>query len=381
MSRTEDTLAPLRASLARYLADHYAFDQRRTLLDAASSRAPLWDGLAELGLTAAPIDEALGGIGMPLADTLPVMETLGEALAAEPYLSTVVIAGGLLSATDTARARETLRGIADGSAIVAFAHEEPHRPVDAADLRSRLLPGKDGFTLTGRKSVVMCAPWATHLLVTALDGAGDVRLALIDTGTRGVVQRDFRTVGGGWASELRFDGVAVAPDAIVDAPGTGAALLDRALDVAAIAISLESIGVMRRMLADTIAYASQRRQFGVPIASFQVLQHRIVDMHIAFEQARVLAAAATSQVEAGAADRARAASAAKVIASRACRIVGQGALQVHGAMGMTDELAVGHYFKRATAIELSFGSMEWHLRRIDALQPGLTRPAFAASPA
>lgn len=368
MSRPEDTLAPLRASLARYLADHYAFDQRRALLDAASSRAPLWDGLARLGLTAAPIDEVLGGIGIALADTLPVMETLGEALAAEPWLSTVVIAGGLLSTANSGLARDTLRAIADGSAVVAFAHEEPHRPTDAGDLRTRLVRGQGGLTLSGRKSVVTCAPWATQLLVTALDDAGGVRLVLVDPGASGLLRRDFRTVDGGWASELRFDAVAVSPDAVVDAPGTGRALLDRALDVAAIAISVESVGVMRRMLADTIAYANQRRQFGVPIASFQVLQHRIVDMHIAFEQARALAAAAASQIDAGPAERAHAASSAKVIASKACRTVGQGALQVHGAMGMTDELAVGHFFKRATAIELSFGSAEWHLRRIDALR-------------
>ena len=366
MNTPDDTRTMLRDSLARYLSDNYDFDKRRQLL--AGAEAPLWRGLAqELGILGATLPEAAGGMGGPLEDGLAIMETLGGALAAEPYLSTVVIAGGLLARDGGERALGLLREIVDGSAVIAFAHDEPHSRFDAADLRSTLARRGTDFVLNGRKAVVQCAPWATHLLVSAGDGVGGISLALVDARAPGIVRRDFRTLDGGWASELRFDDVAVPADALIGAPGAALASLERALDDATLAVCAEAVGVMQRLIADTIAYANQRKQFGVAIASFQVLQHRIVDMHIALAQAQALTWACAAEMDAQAAQRAAAVSSAKVMTSRACRIVGQGAVQVHGGMGMTDELAVGHYFKRATQIELSFGTVDQHLRRVDRL--------------
>jgi len=368
MATPDDTRTLMRDSLARFLADRFDPDQRRRLLADPAAGAPLWRALAEeLGILGAALPEDAGGLGGGFDDHLVVMETLGGALAAEPYLSSAVIAGGLLARAGSEQARAALAGVVEGRHVIAFAHDEPQGRFDALPLRTTLSRRGAGRVLAGRKAVVQCAPWATHLLVSAADDAGGASLVLLDASAPGIVRRDLRTLDGGWASELRFDDVPVADDALVGAPGGAQAALERALDEAALAVCAEAVGVMRRLLDDTIAYAKQRRQFGVPIASFQVLQHRIADMHIAFEQARALTRAVAGEIDSPPAQRAAAVSSAKVAASRACRIVGQGAVQVHGGMGMTDELAIGHYFKRATQIELSFGSLDQHLRRADRL--------------
>lgn len=364
-----DTRAMLRDSLARYLADHYDFDKRRRLLDAASAEAPLWRGLGgELGVLGATLPEAAGGMGGSMLDALAVIETLGGALAAEPYLSTVVIGAGLLARAAGERALPLLSAIAAGEVVIAFAHDEPHSRFEATDLRTTVARRGEGWTLDGRKAVVQCGPWATHLLVSARSsGASSTNLVLVDPRAPGVVRRDYRTLDGGWASELRFDRVALPADALIGDDGAAQPLLERALDEATLAVCAEAVGVLRRLLADTADYIRQRKQFGVPISSFQVLQHRLVDMHIALEQARALTWAAASKLDGPPVQRAAAVSSAKVMAGRACRTVGQGAVQLHGGMGMTDELAIGHYFRRATQIELSFGSTDQHLRRVDRL--------------
>ena len=363
-----DTRAMLSDSLARYLADHFDLDQRRRLLDAATAEAPLWRGLAGLGIPAATLPESAGGMGGSFLDAMAIMETLGGALAAEPYLSTVVIGAGLLARAGGPQAPRLLEAVAAGDAVIAFAHDEVHSRFDATELRSTIERAGDGWTLDGRKSVVQCGPWASHLLVSARTGnAASTSLLLVDPKAPGVQRRDYRTLDGGWASELAFDKVALGADALVGDAGGAQPLLERALDEATLATCAEATGVLRRLMADTADYLRQRRQFGVPLASFQALQHRLADMHIAMEQAAALARAAASQLEEVPARRAYAVSSAKVMTGRACRTVGQGAVQLHGGMGMTDELAIGHYFKRATQIELGFGSTDQHLRRVDRL--------------
>lgn len=372
-AEASDTRAMLRDSLARYLADHYDFDRRRRLLEDARHEAPLWRGLgSELGIAGATLPEAAGGMGGTFLDAMTIMETLGGALAAEPYLSTVVIGAGVLARAGGDGALPLLSRIAAGEAVVAFAHDEPHSRFDATELRTTVERGGDGgWVLSGRKAVVQCGPWADRLLVSARNaGASATSLLLVDARAPGIVRRDYRTLDGGWASELRFDEVALPVGAMVGEAGAAQPLLERALDEATLAVCAEAVGVLRRLMADTADYIRQRRQFGVPISSFQVLQHRLVDMHIALEQARALTWAAAARLDDAPAQRAAAVSSAKVMTGRACRTVGQGAVQLHGGMGMTDELAIGHYFKRATQIELSFGSTDQHLRRVDRLSAG-----------
>jgi alkylation response protein AidB-like acyl-CoA dehydrogenase len=221
---------------------------------------------------------------------------------------------------------------------------------------------------------VLAAPGATHFIVSAqLHGA--VGLAWVASDRPGIARRDYRTVDGGWASELAFD-VTLPADALLCEPGIAAQqALERTLDEATLALCAEALGVMHQLQHATTNYARQRKQFGQPIAAFQVLQHRVADMHIARVQAEALTWTSLLQLDADAVHRERAVSSAKVMTSRACRLVGQGAVQIHGGMGMTEELAVGHYFRRATMIEAQFGSVDWHLRRVEQRADGDPRSA------
>lgn len=373
-----DTQSMLRDSLSRYLAEHHDIDQRVKLLASAERQPPLWHAFAhELGLLGASFGEAQGGMGGGAADNLVIMETLGEALAAAPYLSTVVIGGGIFSRiareSDGDLAQQMIGRIIDGHAVIAWAATEPQGRHDLADLRTTLTPDGQGFVLNGHKCVVHDAPWATDLLVTArAAGAGigvgapaNVSLVHLDARVPGLRRRDYRTVDGGYASDLVFDAVRVTREHLVGAPGSALPLLQTVIDEATLAVCAEACGVMRRLLRDTVEYARQRRQFGSPIAGFQALQHRLADMFLALEQASALTAASAAALSAAPRERELAVSSAKVCVASACKVVGQGAVQIHGGMGMTEELAVGHYFRRATQIELLFGSPGWHLRRVE----------------
>jgi alkylation response protein AidB-like acyl-CoA dehydrogenase len=218
--------------------------------------------------------------------------------------------------------------------------------------------------------VVIGAPYATHLIVTARTGgaqrdAGGVGVFLVDKSLPGIVTRDYPTVDGNRASEVYFENVSVPADALIAEDGL--ALVDKVIDEATAAVGAEAVGVLRKLHEGTLDYAKQRKQFGTAIANFQVLQHRMVDMFIEVEQSVSMTYMATIKLEEDAAERAKAVSAMKVRIGRACKFVGQNAIQIHGGMGMTDELAIGHYFKRASLIEGLFGSVDHHLKRYESL--------------
>jgi alkylation response protein AidB-like acyl-CoA dehydrogenase len=372
----DDSLTQLQDSLARYLDDHHGFDQRLAALKAADDAPPpFWQGLArELDLLGAALPEAQGGLGLGMPAHLALMETLGGALAAQPYLSTMVIGAGLLQRHPGARADALLAAIVSGQAVVAFAHTEPQSRHTRANVQARLRREGDGFVVQGRKAVVQAAPWASHFIVSARSAgaacdADGISLLLVPRDAPGVRSRAYPLRDGDRAAEVAFDGVRLPADALLGAEGQALPQIEQALDEAALAVCAEAVGVLRRLMRDTLDYVRQRKQFGVAIASFQVLQHRLVDMHIALEQA----AALTASVGAGLAgmstsERARAVSSAKVATARACKAVAQGAVQLHGGMGMTEELAVGHYMRRATLIEGPFGTASWHLRRVARLR-------------
>jgi butyryl-CoA dehydrogenase len=368
-----NTQAMLRDSLSRYLNEQYDFEaRRRSLPTAVRCPPPLWKGLAnDLGILGASFPESSGGLGGSAAENQLIMEVLGSALASEPYLSTVVIAGGLLRRAGGSIAEHLLPLIIAGEAVFAFAHTESHGRPHLSDLRTTLLPDGEGFRLDGCKAVVQNGPWATHLIVTAHSttrpggGTAGPSVLVIDPHARGIVMRDYPTRDGGCAAEIRFEGVHVGRDALIGEAGEASALLDQVIDEATLAVCAEAIGLLRRMMADTLAYARERRQFGVPLASFQALQHRMADMFMALEMAAALVQAATPQLDAASATRRRAISSAKVAVCKACRAVAQGAIQIHGAMGVTEELPIGHYFRRATLLEGLFGSLDFHLRRYE----------------
>ncbi|MBS0452282.1 MAG: acyl-CoA dehydrogenase family protein [Proteobacteria bacterium] len=367
-TESADVLAMLQDSLARYLDDHHGFEQRLQALARADNAPPVfWQGLArELDLLGAALPAGQGGLGLGLAAHLALMPVLGAALAAEPYLSTMVLGAGQLQRHGGAHADALLHRIVTGQAVVAFAHDEPHSRHDRADVRTRLSRQPDGsLLLEGRKAVVQAAPWASHLIVSASGDAG-LSLVVLPANAAGVRMRAYPMRDGGRAADIAFDGVRLAPEALLGAEGGALPQIEQALDEATLAVCAESIGVMRKLMRDTLDYVRQRKQFGVPIASFQALQHRLADMHMALEQAQALTLGVGEILNEGlsAQARVRAVSSAKVAVAKACRAVGQGAVQLHGGMGMTEELAVGHYVRRATLIESQFGSMAWHLRRV-----------------
>jgi alkylation response protein AidB-like acyl-CoA dehydrogenase len=364
----------LRSSLQGFLEDRYGFEARQKAMNAPEGWRPaIWKAFAEeLGILGAPIPEDAGGLGGGPVENMVVMEELGGALVIEPYLETVVVAAGLLKHSGWAGAKAALGRIAAGEAIYVLASLEPQSRWDVADVATTARKGGAGWVIDGRKAVVHSAPFADKLLVTARVSGGrrdrsGVAVFEVDKAARGVVTRDYPTVDGRRASEIQFDKVEVGSDALVADESKALALLELVNDEAACAVCAEAIGVMRKLLADTIDYSRQRVQFGRPIGSFQVLQHRMVDMYLTLEQAISMTYYGTLMLGAPAEERAKAVSAAKAAIGKACHAVGQEAIQIHGGIGMTNELRVGWYFKRATVIEGLYGSTDDHLARYQRL--------------
>ena len=368
-----DEQSMLRDMVRGFLADNYSIDARRAAVASETGwRAQIWREFAELGLLGAPFGEELGGFGGGAVETMIVMEEFGRALVIEPYLATVVIAGGFLRHSGHPQAADWIRRIIGGEAVFAFAHAEPQGRHNLADLRTRARREGADWVLNGHKAVVTGAPWATHLIVPARTGGSQrepegVSVFVVERGTPGITTKDYATIDGLRASEVYLEGVRVSGEALVGSEGAALPLIERVVDEALAAIGAEACGVMRRMHEDTVEYTRQRKQFGQPIADFQVVQHRMVDMFIQLEQAEAMTQMATLALGMDTAERSRAASAAKVQVGRACRFVAQNAVQLHGGIGVTDELALGQYFKRATIIESAFGSVDHHLARYERL--------------
>jgi len=359
----EQTL--LRNSVSAYLADKYGFESWRKFTRNGSGRDPAhWQQFAELGLLAAPLPEEFGGLGGGAVDTMVIMEEFGKALVVEPYVPTVVIAGGTLARAGTqAQKQEWLPKIASGEAIIAFAFAEPAGRYNLADLRTTAKKQGGGYVLNGHKAVVIGAPWADALLVTARTSGGvrdakGVGVFLVDKKAKGISARDFPTVDGARASEMTFENAAAE---LIGSPDDGLALVERACDEAIAAHCAEAVGCMKVLLDATVAFSKSRKQFGQPIGKFQALQHRIVDMFVHNEQA--VSATLMATLKLGSPGGSKAVSAAKVQIGKAGRFVGQQAIQIHGGMGMTDDLNVGHYFKRLTMLDTLYGNTDHHVKR------------------
>lgn len=356
----------LRDGLTKFLATRYDLEKSRSAAKTGAGWPPeIWRAFAdELGILGATLPEDVGGIGGGPVELMVITEALGHALVVEPYVDTVVVCGGLLRRAGGAKATSLLEDVAAGTAIVALAAGEAEtgdRWQDAATTAQR---DGDGWILNGHKIMAMSAPLATHLLVTATTSEG-LSLFLVDLGedTTGLSLTGYRTVDDRRAADIVLDGLRLPADALLGVDGHAWPSLAQACDEGAAAICSEAVGGMRKVLVDTVEYAKQRQQFGVPIGSFQVLQHRMVDMHIEVEQASAAVLLAVLHLEDDAAVRARSVSAAKATVGRAARFVGQQAVQLHGGMGMTEELAIGHYFKRLTAMQFEFGTTDHHIAR------------------
>jgi len=362
----------LQDSVQRLLAERCSFEQRLAhRAEPKGYSGALWKHYAEMGLLGLPFAEADGGLGGGPVDILLVMQAMGRALALEPYLATVVLAGGLLrEAGSEAQRRALAPAIAAGELTLAFAHAEAQSRHTLADVATTAREQAGGWLLDGAKRYVVGGDSADRLIVSARS-AGSARdrdglsLFLVDANAPGVMRRGYRTQDHCRAADIRLDRVTVGPEAKLGPAGGALPAIERAVDAATAALCAEAVGVMERLHEITVEYLKVRKQFGVAIGSFQALQHRAVDMLVAIEQARSMALYATMMcADPDVDERTRAVSAAKVQIGRSARFVGQEAIQLHGGIGMTEECQAGHYFRRLTMIEMQFGDTPHHLRRL-----------------
>jgi len=367
-NHTEEQLA-LQDMLARFIERDYGFEHRRQLARSQDgySRAA-WEQLAQLGLLALPQPEALGGLGGNGVDTMLVMELIGKGLLLEPYLSTAIIGAGLLAA-GSAEHQALLESVASGSLMLALAHYEPGGRYQEHRVATTANASGEGYRLSGYKQVVLDAPSADRFLITArssgkVDDREGISLFLVDAKAQGLELRPYVTQDGRRAADLQLKDVAVSSKDLIGSVGGGMPLVQQALDRANAALCAEAVGIMSALNQHTLEYLKQRKQFGVPIGKFQALQHRMADMVIATEQARSMATVAAVAADSNdATERSLKISAAKAYVCQQARIVGQQAVQLHGGMGVVDELIVSHYFKRLTMIALTYGDADHHLAR------------------
>lgn len=359
-------------SVSRYVEKEYGFEARKKWRDSELGWSrDNWRRFAELGWLAAPFAESDGGLGGGPVEAAIVMEGVGKGLVVEPYLAGIVLAGSLLAA---AGRRDVLEKVLAGEAHAALAYVERQARYDLADVETTAQRQGGGFVLKGRKGVVFNAHAADWFIVPARTAGGarerqGITLFLVPKGAKGLSLRPYRTIDGQRAAEVALDGVAVGGEpSLAGELDRGLPLLEAAIDRAAAAACAEAAAIMNLMTWTTRDYLKTRHQFGVPLASFQALQHRAADMFVLAEQATGMAYMAAVKVASrDPAQRARAVSAAKAWIGRAGRKVGQEAIQMHGGMGMTDELPITHYFRRLTMIDTQFGDAAWHKKRFAAL--------------
>jgi pimeloyl-CoA dehydrogenase small subunit len=360
----------LKDSVERLLADRYDFESRGKHASAPEGWSrDVWAQFAELGVLGLPFTEEDGGFGGGPVETMIVMEAFGRALVLEPYLATVVLAGGLLrhAGNDGQRAA-LLPAIAAGELRMAFAHSERQARYELSDVAMRARREADIWWLDGDKSLVLHGDTADKLIVSArVSGErrdrGGIGLFVVEADAPGIARRGYPTQDGMRAAEISFSNVKA--ESVIGEPGVAYPVIERVIDEAIAALCAEAVGAMGEMQAITVDYLKARKQFGAPIGNFQVLQHRAADMFVALEQARSMAMFATMMVQDDdAAARHVAMAAAKTQIGRSARLIGEAAVQLHGGVGMTMEYKVGHYFKRATMIDVAFGDADYHLAQV-----------------
>jgi alkylation response protein AidB-like acyl-CoA dehydrogenase len=365
-----DEQQQLADSIRKVLANSYDFEKRKAIVNSATGLSDaMWTTFAEMGLTAIALPEADGGFGGGAVDLMAAMEACGEALVVEPLLDNVGLAGRLVArAGSPAQKAALLPGLIDGSIQLAFAGCEAGSRYDLMPAATTARAAGDGWMLDGEKCVVVGAPSATKLIVSARSGDG-ASLFIVDPRAAGVSLNPSRTVDGLRVADVRLAGVTLGADALLGPAGGALPVIEEAVDFATALLCADAIGAMKSANDATLEYMKTRKQFGVPIASFQVLQHRMVEMYISTEQARSLAILAASKVDTAtdAAERARAVSMAKIKIADAARQVSQESVQLHGGMGMSEELKISHTFRRLTMIAQRFGDADHHLERYASL--------------
>lgn len=375
----------LQDAVLKFLEKNYTFEQRRDIIAAREGYSQtVWAGLAELGLLALPISEAFGGFGGGAVETMLVMEAFGRHLVVEPYLSTVVMAAQLIEIAGTQDQKQyLLPKIAGGEMRLACAFHEPRGRFDAHHVETTAHQKGSFWVINGGKSVVLHGAAADLLIVSARTQGNTrdrdgVSLFFVHPAEEGVSGREYPTYDGMRAAEVRFENVEITADSLIGVVDKSLPLIEMIIDRANAALCAEAVGAMSALNGATLEYLKTRQQFGVPIGRFQALQHRMVDMLMNFEQAKsmsLLAAAKAGSQDV--AERRRAVSAAKELIGRAGRYIGQQAIQLHGGMGMTNELNVSHYVKRLAAIDTTFGDSDFQLDRFAEAEQAPAEPVVS----
>ena len=363
-------------SVGKFIDNEYDFDTRQSYAGSEKGYSDaVWSMFAELGWTAVPFAEEDGGFGGGPADTMVLMQSLARGLVVEPYLANIILAGGILKRTASATQKdEWLQPILAGEIQATLAFLEPQARYDIANVTTTATRDGDGWVLNGKKGLVLNGGTADLLIVPARTAGGvadhdGITLFAVDANTKGISRNAYATVDGLQAAEVEFDSVGANDGRVLGEPGAGYAALDATIDDATLAVSAEAVGIMQVLTDKTVEYSKNRKQFGVPIGTFQALQHRMVDMLMACEEAQSLLVWSVMTRASDGDDSKRAVSSIKYLVGTKGRLVAEEAVQIHGGMGVTWELDVAHYFKRLTTIGQLFGNADWHLDRLAAMAP------------
>ena len=359
----------LRESADRFVKETYTADNRRKIANEPLGFSPaLWKQFADLGWLALPIGEDHGGLGGGAIEIGILMEAFGRGLVSEPYLSTVVIGAALVAECGTEAQKAILPKVADGSLILALAHSERAARFDLAKVETMATKTADGWRLNGRKTAVLDGNAAGQIIVSARvannnGSSGRLCLFFVPAGTAGLTLQDYSRLGGGRACNLELRDVQLPADALLGDGSDTLPAIEAVVDRAMAALGAEAVGIMQTLLDTTIEYTNIRKQFGRPLSANQVIRHRLADMAMQCDEARSMALRAALMVDAEPVARGRAASGAKAKIGKCARYVAEQSVQLHGAMGVTEELDIGLYFKRLLAFDTLFGGSAHHYRR------------------
>jgi pimeloyl-CoA dehydrogenase small subunit len=365
----------LKDSVERFVQDNYSSEARAKLSDTdlGFSREN-WKTMAALGWLGMPFEEEVGGFGGTAVETMILMECMGRGLVLEPFLSTVILGGGLVvKAGSPDQVESIIPAVIEGNMMLAFAYAEPQSRFDLNNVETTASKSDDGYVLSGHKAVVYHGATADKLIVSArtsgnsLDEAG-ISLFIVDAKADGVNIRGYRTIDGQRAADINFENVSVGSEALLGEEGKAFPVIEAVVERAIAALCAEAVGAMQAANNITNEYMKERKQFGTPIGKFQVLQHRMVDMYMEAEQSKSMADMVAMKLDMDDdLERRKAVSAAKAQVGQASKFVGQQSIQLHGGMGMTDEYSIGHYFKRLTTIEMLFGNTDYHFKKFASL--------------
>ncbi len=358
-------------SVKRFIGKDYDFESRKKIVFSDKGYSDeVWATFAEMGLLGLPVSADYNGFGGAALDMMGIMESIGEGLVVEPFLSTTMGAQFVARGGSEAQKKSILPLVVEGKLKMAFAQTERGARYNLAHVATKAKKSGGGYVIDGEKDVVVHGPCADRIVVSARTSGSDtdaqgISLFLVDAKAPGITMKPYRTLDELRACDMVLKGVTVGADALIGKEGAGLALIEEVVDYGTALICAEAVGAIKSANDATLEYLKTRKQFGVPIGAFQALQHRMVDMVVSYEQAKSMACLACDKAdsEKDAAQRKRLISAAKVRISEACRHVSQESIQLHGGMGMTEEMKVSHTFRRLTMIAQQFGDLDHHLER------------------